>query len=62
MLLKSTSARVAFAIAFGVLVALSALLTGGSLAWVISLGALAALVSYGAQTLYARLRAGKQGK
>lgn len=60
MLIRSARARVLFAIAFGVLVALSALLTGGSLAWVIPLGVFAALLAYGAQTLYARRRAGER--
>lgn len=54
MLIRSTPARVAFSIAFGLLVGLSSFATGSSLAWAISLGTVTLLLAFGVQTYYVK--------
>lgn len=60
MLIKSNTARVVYSIAFGLLVAMSAIATGAQLGWALSLGVATSVLAFGAQTYYAKRSQGRK--
>jgi hypothetical protein len=54
MLIRSLHLRLLFAVLFGALVGFASASTGASPAWAVPLGVVATLVSFAAQTYYAK--------
>ena len=52
MLIRSTTARVVYAILFGVFVSVTSIVTGASPGWAIPLGIVTILIAFAAQTYY----------